>query len=163
MIGINSQIKSSSGGGEGVGFAVPIDVVKRSLTQLEADGKVDYGFLGVSASPLYPQLARKLGLPAGVNNGALVASVEKNSPAAKAGISAGSKKIEFQGQQDIPANGDVIISVDGKPITQTNDLKDMIGLKGEGVKVALEILRDGQRRTIVVTLAPRPSSVPSTG
>ena len=57
----------------------------------------------------------------------------------------------------------MIISVDGKPITQTNDLKDMIGLKGEGVKVALEILRDGQRRTVVVTLAPRPSSVPTTG
>ena len=163
VIGINSQIKSSSGGGEGVGFAVPIDAVKRSLAQLEADGKVDYGFLGVSASPLYPQLARKLGLPAGVNNGALVASVEKNSPAAKAGITSGTKKIEFQGQQDIPANGDVIISVDGKPITQTNDLKDMIGLKGAGAKVALEVLRNGQRRTIVVTLAPRPSSVPSTG
>jgi S1-C subfamily serine protease len=163
VIGINSQIKSSSGGGEGVGFAVPVDVVKRSIQQLEKDGKVDYGFLGVSASPLYPQLARKLGLPAGVNNGALVASVEKNSPAAKAGISAGSKKVDFQGQQGIPADGDVIISVDGKPITQTNDLKDMIGLKGAGVKVSLEVLHGAQRRTIVVTLAPRPSSVPSTG
>jgi S1-C subfamily serine protease len=163
VIGINSQIKSSSGGGEGVGFAVPIDVVKRSLSQLEQDGKVDYGFLGVSASPLYPQLARKLGLPAGVNNGALVASVEKNSPAAKAGLSAGSKKIDFQGQQDLPADGDVIVSVDGKPITQTNDLKDMIGLKSSGSKVTLDVLRDGKHRTVVVTLAPRPSSVPSTG
>jgi S1-C subfamily serine protease len=117
----------------------------------------------VSASPLYPQLARKLGLPPNVNNGALVASVEKNSPAAKAGINAGSKKIDFQGQQDIPADGDVIVAVDGKPITQTNDLKDMIGLKGAGVKVTLDIIRGGQHRTVVVTLAPRPSSVPSTG
>jgi S1-C subfamily serine protease len=163
VIGINSQIKSSSGGGEGVGFAVPVDAVKRSISQLEEDGKVDYGFLGVSASPLYPQLARKLGLPASVSSGALVASVEKNSPAAKAGLGAGSKKIDFQGQQDIPADGDVIVSVDGKPITQTNDLKDMIGLKGAGTKVTLQIIRGGQTRTVVVTLAPRPSSVPSTG
>ena len=71
VIGINSQIKSSSGGGEGVGFAVPVDTVRRSLDQLRETGKVDYGFLGVSASPLYPQLARRLGLP--VERGALVA------------------------------------------------------------------------------------------
>jgi S1-C subfamily serine protease len=161
VIGINSQIKSSSGGGEGVGFAVPVDTVRRSLDQLRASGKVDYGFLGVSASALYPQLARKLGLP--VQRGALVASVEKDSPAAKAGISAGQKKIDFQGQQDIPADGDVIVAVDGQTVTQKHDLKDLIGLKGAGVQVTLDVLRGTQRRTVVVTLAPRPSTAPATG
>ena len=63
VLGINSQIKSSSGGGEGVGFAVPVDTVRRSLDSLRETGKVEYGFLGVSASPLYPQLARRLDLP----------------------------------------------------------------------------------------------------
>src|SRR4051812_13531788 len=161
VIGINSQIKSSSGGGEGVGFAVPVDTVSRSLEQLEAKGKVDYGFLGVSASALYPQLAHKLGLP--VTEGALVASVVKDSPAAKAGLTAGKEKIDFQGQQDIPSDGDVIVKVDGQEITRKHDLKDLVGLKGPGVDVTLEVLRGDQRRTVVVTLAPRPSGLPSAG
>ena len=63
MLGINSQIKSTSGGGEGVGFAVPVDTVRRSLRELREDGKVDYGYLGVTSQPLYPQLAKRLDLP----------------------------------------------------------------------------------------------------
>ena len=58
VLGINSQIKSASGGGEGVGFAVPVDTVRRSLEALREHGKVDYGYLGVTSQPLYPQLAR---------------------------------------------------------------------------------------------------------
>jgi S1-C subfamily serine protease len=156
VIGINSQIKSSSGGGEGVGFAVPVDTVKRSLDQLRDKGSVDYGFLGVSASPLYPQLARKLDLP--VDRGALVASVEKDSPAAKAGLTAGKGKLDFQGQQDIPTGGDVIIAVDGQQLTQQRDLKDIIGLKGPGESVTLEVLKNGERRTVTVVLGERPGT-----
>jgi S1-C subfamily serine protease len=156
VLGINSQIKSSSGGGEGVGFAVPVDTVKRSLGQLRENGKVEYGFLGVSAAPLYPQLARRLGLP--VDDGAIVASVERGSPAAKAGLTAGKRKIEFQGQPEIPVDGDVIVAVDGRPIRQDVDLPDLIGQKGPGQKVRLELLRDKKRRTVEVTLAPRPAS-----
>ena len=159
VLGINSQIKSSSGGGEGVGFAVPVDTVRRSLTQLRDTGEVDYGFLGVSASPLYPQLARRLGLP--VERGALVASVEKGSPAAKAGLSAGKQKVEFQGQRDIPRDGDVIVAVDGTELTEDVDLPDLIGQKGAGEKVKLSVVRGGDRRTVEVTLAPRPSSPPA--
>jgi S1-C subfamily serine protease len=161
VLGINSQIKSSSGGGEGVGFAVPVDTVRRSLSQLRENGKVDYGFLGVSASPLYPQLARRLGLP--VERGAMVASVEKGSPAAKAGLSAGKGKIEFQGQQDIPRGGDVIVAVDGQAVTQRRGLPELIGLKGGGEKVRLKVVRGKQRRTVQVTLAPRPSTPPPAG
>jgi S1-C subfamily serine protease len=161
VLGINSQIKSSSGGGEGVGFAVPVDTVRRSLSQLRETGKVDYGFLGVSASPLYPQLARRLGLP--VDRGSMVASVQKDSPAAKAGLSAGKGKIEFQGQQDIPRGGDVIVAVDGKAVTQRRDLPELIGLKGAGEKVRLEVVRGKARRTVEVTLAPRPSTPPPEG
>ncbi len=161
VLGINSQIKSSSGGGEGVGFAVPVDTVRRSLDSLRETGKVEYGFLGVSASPLYPQLARRLGLP--VERGALVGSVEKGSPAAKAGLSAGKGKIEFQGQRDIPRGGDVIVEVDGRPLSQKVDLPDLIGQKGPGQKVRLEVVRGKERRTVEVTLAPRPSTPPPPG
>ena len=158
VLGINSQIKSSSGGGEGVGFAVPVDTVRRSLESLRETGKVEYGFLGVSASPLYPQLARRLRLP--VEDGALVAGVEKGSPAAKAGLRAGKDEIEFQGQREIPLGGDVIVGVDGRPVRRGVDLPDLIGQKGPGQEIRLEILRDGKRRTVEVELAPRPASAP---
>jgi S1-C subfamily serine protease len=156
VLGINSQIKSSTGGGEGVGFAVPVDTVRRSLDSLRETGKVEYGFLGVSASPLYPQLARRLGLS--VREGALVASVEKGSPAARAGLSAGRGKIEFQGQREIPVGGDVIVSVDGRAVRRDVDLPDLIGQKGPGQTVRLELLRNGKRRTVQVELAPRPAN-----
>ena len=161
VLGINSQIKSSSGGGEGVGFAVPVETVRRSLSQLRETGKVEYGFLGVSASPLYPQLARRLGLP--VERGAIVGSVEEDSPAGKAGISAGKGKIEFQGQPDIPRGGDVIVGVDGRQVTQTRDLPELIGNRGPGEKVRLDVVRGKKRRTVEVTLAPRPSTPPPPG
>ena len=158
VLGINSQIKSSSGGGEGVGFAVPVDTVRRSLTQLRETGKVDYGFLGVTASPLYPQLARRLGLP--VDRGALVAAVQKDSPAAKAGLSAGKGKIEFQGQRDIPRGGDVIVAVDGRERTEDVYLPNLTGQKGPAQSVQLELLPGSRRRTVEVELAPRPSTAP---
>ena len=62
MIGINAQIKSESGGGEGVGFAIPVDAVDRSLRELREDGRVEYGYLGVTTLSLWPQLARRLDL-----------------------------------------------------------------------------------------------------
>ena len=111
VLGINSQIKSTSGGGEGVGFAVPVDTVRRSLRELRRDGKVDYGYLGVTSQPLYPQLAKRLDLPD--TAGALIVQVQKGSPADKSGLETGGRKIEFQGQPDIPADGDVILAVDG--------------------------------------------------
>jgi S1-C subfamily serine protease len=155
VIGINSQIESTGGGGEGVGFAVPVDAVRRSLAELRTKGHVDYGYLGVTTLELYPQLAQRLGLP--VAHGALVASTEPGSPAAKAGIQAGKGKIEFQGQKDIPQGGDAIVAVDGKPIAQSSDLPNLISLKGPGDKVTLTILRGKVRRTVTVTLAPRPN------
>jgi S1-C subfamily serine protease len=155
VIGINSQIESTGGGGEGVGFAVPVDAVRRSLGELRAKGHVDYGYLGVTTQELFPQLAARLGLP--VKHGALVASVEPGGPAAKAGLQAGEGKIEFQGQKDIPQGGDTIVAVDGKPISQSSDLPNLITLKGPGDKVTLTILRGKVRRTVTITLAPRPN------
>jgi len=158
VLGINSQIKSASGGGEGVGFAVPVDTVRRSLTELREDGDVSYGYLGVKSQVLYPQLAERLKVP--VNAGAIVVEVEPDSPAEKADLRAGSDTIEFQGLQEIPTGGDVIIGVGGRDLTRSDDLADLVSAKGEGDKVELRVIRDGKRRTVEVTLGERPEGPP---
>ena len=161
VLGINSQIKSASGGGEGVGFAVPVDTVRRSLRELRRDGSVSYGYLGVTSQPLYPQLARKLGLP--VSSGALVVDVQGDSPADDAGLNKGSDTVDFQGQTDIPSDGDVVVSVDGRKLTATRDLADRIGRHRAGDSVRLEVLRDGKRRSVEVKLGKRPEKPPEGG
>ncbi|MDQ4049878.1 MAG: trypsin-like peptidase domain-containing protein [Actinomycetota bacterium] len=162
VLGINSQIKSASGGGEGVGFAVPADTVRRSLRSLRSKGRVDYGYLGVTSQPLYPQLAARLGLR-GAAGGALIVEVEEGSPADEAGLGAGGRKIDFQGQQDIPEDGDVVVAVDGRRLTRTIDLADLISAHDAGDRVEVEVVRDGKRREVTVKLAERPERAPSPG
>jgi len=159
VLGINSQIKSASGGGEGVGFAVPVDTVRRSLRALRAHGKVDYGYLGVTSQPLYPQLARRLGLP--VRDGALIVKVEDGSPADEAELKTGDEKVEFQGHRDVPAEADVIVSVNGRGITREIDLADLISAHDARDEVELELIREGKRRTVKVKLGRRPERAPS--
>jgi S1-C subfamily serine protease len=154
VIGINAQIRSRSGGGEGVGFAVPVDAVRRSLRELRRNGRVDYGYLGVGTQVLYPQLAERLDLKVGA--GALVQEVEEDSPAEDAGIEAGDDEITFQGRQ-IPTGGDVIVAVDGKRLTLHEDLADVISTRSAGDRVRLVLLHDGERRTVQVTLGRRPA------
>ena len=158
VLGINSQIKSASGGGEGVGFAVPVDAVRRSLRELRAKGRVDYGFLGVTSQPLYPQLAERLDLPEPA--GALIVKVEGGSPADEAGLKTGDEKIAFQGQKDIPGDADVIVAVEGEKITAETDLSDLISSHGAGDTVELKVIRDGERRTVKVKLGRRPDRAP---
>jgi S1-C subfamily serine protease len=159
VLGINAQIKSQSGGGEGVGFAIPIDTIRRSLRALRANGHVDYAFLGVTTLQLYPQLAERLNLS--VRDGALVSQVESGSPADDAGIKASDKKITFQGQRDVPEGGDVIVAVDGKKLTSRDDLADVVGALPAGKEVQLEIVRGNDRRTVKVRLAKRPARPPA--
>jgi len=158
VLGINSQIKSTSGGGEGVGFAIPVDTVRRSLGELRKDGTVDYGYLGVTSQSLYPQLAEKLGLPDPA--GALIVRVEPGSPADDAELETGERKIEFQGQPDIPTGGDVIVGVDGRRLSRRDDLADLISSKNAGEEVELDIVRGDERRTVKVELAERPERAP---
>ena len=160
VLGINSQIKSSGGGGEGVGFSVPVDTVRRSLRGLRRSGSVSYGYLGVSALSLYPQLAARLKLP--VKMGALVQKVVGGAPADKAGLHAGGDTIEFQGDRGIKSSSDVIVSVDGAKVTLRDNLSDLISRHAEGDKVKLEAIHDGQRKTIEITLGKRPASAPKT-
>jgi len=153
VIGINAQIKTQSGGGEGVGFAVPVDAVKRSLQALRDHGRVDYGYLGVSALPLWPQLADRIDV--NVRNGALIQQIESGSPAEKAGLRAGHDEIDFEAQR-VTIGGDVIVAVDGRPLTRTDDLADRISSLSTGDEVELDVLRDGQHKNVKVRLGNRP-------
>jgi S1-C subfamily serine protease len=160
VIGINSQIESTGGGGEGVGFAVPADIVKRSLGQLREQGHVDYAYLGVSTQDLFPQLAERIGSP--VHDGALVASVESGGPADGGGLHGGKDKITFEGQVGIPIGGDVIVGLDGHPIHSSAELTNLIAQREPGQKATVQIVRGKQRRTLTITLGKRPDK-PATG
>jgi S1-C subfamily serine protease len=156
VIGINAQIKSQSGGGEGVGFAIPVDAVRRSLAELRDNGRVDYGYLGVETLTIWPQLADRLDLH--VDTGALVQDVVDGSPAEDAGIEAGGDEISFQGQSRIATGGDLIVGVNGKDLTREHDLADEISDHNAGDRVRLTLIRDGKRRTVSVELGRRPAS-----
>jgi S1-C subfamily serine protease len=153
VIGINAQIQSTGGGGEGVGFAVSVDLVRRSLAQLREDGTVEYAFAGVTSQDLYPQLARRLGFVA--PRGALVAGVEEGGPADKAGIEAGDEKIEFQGQRDIPKGGDAIVAIDGRPVRDSSDIAEAVAAHRPGDRVTFDVVRGGERRAVEVELGAR--------
>jgi S1-C subfamily serine protease len=155
VIGINAQIKSQSGGGEGVGFAIPVDTVRRSLRALRAKGRVDYGYLGVESLTVWPQLAERIGLH--VDTGALVQDVVDDSPAAGADLEAGDDTISFQGQTNIAVGGDLIVGVDGTALTREHDLADEIAAHGAGDRVRLTLFRDGERRTVEMVLGKRPA------
>jgi S1-C subfamily serine protease len=153
VIGVNQQIKSTSGGGEGVGFAVPVDAIKRSLDMLRNGGQARYAYLGVSSVELYPQLVDKFDLK--VDKGAWVQEVNPGGPAEKAGIRGGGSPVTFQAQAFRPG-GDVITKVAGKPVENSSQLADLIADFKPGEEVPLEIHRKGDTREIKVKLGERP-------
>ena len=153
VVGINQQIRTSSGGSEGVGFAVPIDLAERSIEELREDGEVSYAYAGVSTQELYPQLADRLGLE--VETGAIVAEVVDGSPADDAGLQAGEDTITFQGNPTTPNGGDVITAVDGEEITSGSDLPRIIALLDPGETVTLDVIRDGESEQVELTLGER--------
>ncbi len=153
VIGINQQIESQSGSNAGVGFAVPITAVRYSLDQLREKGEVEYAFVGVTTQSVYPQLAEELGLD--VESGALVSEVVDDSPAGKAGIKGGGDETRFQGVP-VEKGGDVIVAIDGKPVTSSSDVARLIASRRPGETVTFEVVRDGEHQDIDVKLEARP-------
>ena len=135
LIGINSQILSTSGGNIGIGFAIPANMARNVMTQLIEHGKVSRGMLGVTIQPVTSEIARSLGLSRVA--GALVSAVQPGSPAEKGGVE----------------RGDVITAIDGKEARDGNTLRNQIAQLPPGRDVNLTVLRDGKERTIGVTLA----------
>ncbi len=149
VIGINSQILSGSGGYIGLSFAVPINTATAIATQLADKGFVERGFLGIQFQAVDQRLARQFGLDR--PRGALVATVEENGPAAKAGVQ----------------RGDIILSFNGRLLESSGALPPLVGAMAVGAKAELEILREGEKRNITVTLGKleeeRTASVPGPG
>ncbi|HZV53811.1 MAG TPA: DegQ family serine endoprotease [Rhodocyclaceae bacterium] len=138
VVGINSQIYSRSGGYMGVSFAIPIDVAMEVQSQLRSGGKVSRGRIGVAIQEVTRELADSFGLAK--PQGALVASVEKGTPADKAGIEA----------------GDVILKFDGKTVIQSNDLPRMVGATRPGSRAVVQVWRKGATKDLTVTVAEMP-------
>ena len=131
VIGINTAIVA---GGQGIGFAIPINMATAVLPQLEEKGKVTRGWLGVAIQPVTPELAKSFGVEG--ENGALVADVTKDSPADKAGLK----------------SGDIIMEFDGKQIHEMNSLPRYVAATPVGKKVKLKLLRNGKPEEATVTI-----------
>jgi S1-C subfamily serine protease len=153
VLGINEQIETSSGSNSGVGFAVPVSAIKRSVAQLEENGEAEYAYIGVAIQEIYPQLADKLDLD--TDHGGLLSEVVPGGPADKAGLEGGSDRLTFQA---VPyeTGGDVILSVDGHPVVRPEDLAHYISAHLPGQTVHLLVLHDGDRERVIVTLDKRP-------
>ena len=153
VLGINEQIETDSGSNSGVGFAVPVSAIKRSVAQLEDKGEAEYAYIGVATQAVYPQLADKLGLD--TDHGALLSEVVPGGPADKAGLKGSDGKLTFQATP-YETGGDVILAIDGHPVVQPDDLARYIATHQPGESVKLEVLRDNKREQVSVTLGKRP-------
>jgi S1-C subfamily serine protease len=165
VIGINSQIETggSGGGSVGIGFAVPIDKAKSELPSLKQGATVRGAYIGLTSITVDGSLSA-LNLP--VKSGALVESVQPGTPAQKAGIKGGTVSSTIEGSQ-VAVGGDVIISIDGKKISSSEDLANSVESHKPGDSVTVGLWRatgNGryEQKTVHVTLASRPNSVPNT-
>jgi S1-C subfamily serine protease len=164
VIGINSQIETggSGGGSVGIGFAVPIDTAKSEIAQLEKGGTIRGAYLGLTSLAVDGSLSA-LNLP--VKQGALVQSVQKGTAAEKAGIRGGNISGRVEGGQ-VAVGGDIVVSIDGKTVTSSEDLANDISAKKPGNTVTIGLLRATgkgtyEHKTVSVKLGERPNSVPN--
>jgi len=164
VIGVNSQIATGSGGSSsgnvGIGFAIPSNTVKDVVDQLLQDGKVEHAYLGISGASIGPQIADALNL--GQDHGVLVQEAPKDGPAAKAGVEAGSTPVTIGGAR-VMAGGDVITKANGEQLDSMQDLIAIVNDSKPGDRIELELDRDGESRTVTVTLGVRPDSPASNG
>jgi putative serine protease PepD len=153
IIGINSAIISPVGASVGIGFAIPVNTAKRILPELISKGYVSYPWIGASLYPLIPEFARVLKLQ--VDRGAVIAEVVAGGPADKAGLRGGDRLVRV-GNSVIPVGGDVIVEMDGKEVTSSEDLIGMIRNRRPGDRVELKFLREGKIVQRTITLGEKP-------
>jgi serine protease Do len=138
VIGINTAIFSPTGGNVGIGFAIPAEEAKPVIEALKSGSKIKRGYLGVGIQPMTEDIAAGLGLPK--DHGEIVARVEPGEAAARAGI----------------RQGDVIVKVNGQDVTPDNTLSYIVAKTPVGSKMPIELIREGQRKAVVVTIGERP-------
>ena len=139
VVGINSQIYSRTGGYMGLSFSIPIDVAIDVSNQLKSAGHVSRGWLGIGIQEITKDLAESFGMKN--TNGALVAGVEKGSPAEKGGLEP----------------GDVVVKFDSKPVTTSSDLPRIVGATKPGKQVPVDVLRKGASKVLTITLGEMPA------
>ncbi len=154
VIGVNEQIATTSGSFSGLGFAIPINLVKSVLQQIEETGEVRHAFLGIQGQTITPTLADVLDLPA--DQGVLVVSVQDGTAAAEAGLRGGDETRTIQGQP-FTVGGDIITDLDGDPLAGMEELASRIAQMRPGDEVTLTVLRDGSSTDVTVTLGERPN------
>jgi serine protease Do len=140
VVGINTAIASRSGGYQGIGFAIPINLARNIRDQLVNGGTVRRGFLGILIQPLSPDMAKAFG--SADTQGVLIGGVGDDSPAKKAGL----------------LREDIIVQLDGKRVVQPGAFRNRVAMLAPGTEVLLTVLRDGQRKQITVTLGELPTS-----
>jgi len=158
VVGINTAIRTETGGFQGVAFAVPVNTMKRVVPQLIQNRVVQYSWLGIQSPSTeglsLAAIAEQLGLS--VRNGVLISAVEPGSPAAIAGLRAGTQTQTVRGAQ-IPVNSDIVVAVNGHSIRDIDDLVAyLVENTSPGDTVVLTIVRDGQTLDLDVTLGVRP-------
>ncbi len=152
VIGVIAQIESESGGNDGVGFAIPSNTVRSVVSQLVDSGQVEHAYLGVSVTEIPASVADELGTSAGV----AVAEIREGTPAAAAGLQAATGSTTIDGQP-YPTDGDIITAVDGAVVTTAAELQAAIDARKPGDTASITYMRDGERHTVSVELAERPS------
>jgi S1-C subfamily serine protease len=154
VIGVNTAIRTTTGLGTGVGFAVPVNLVRRVVPQLIDQGLYAHPWLGIKGLTITPLLVDELGLP--VDRGVLVSEVFADSPAERARMLGGGREVEVRGSR-VREGGDIIVSIDGLEIVQFEDLLAYLVMDTEvGQEVTLRIVRDGVDQTLRVVLEARP-------
>ncbi len=157
VVGVNAQIESQGGSSSGVGFAIPVNIVKRVAPALVKDGHYNYAWLGITGTSLTLDLNEAMNLSPD-QRGALVINVASGSPSDKAGVQAGQRQATINGDQ-VTVGGDVIIAVDGQSVTGMDSVIDyLFTSKQPGDKITLTVLRNGQQKDIAITLGQRPAN-----
>jgi S1-C subfamily serine protease len=156
VIGVNTAIRSPSGGSVGIGFAVPVDTVKRVVPQLIADGRYPHPWVGFEGQVyrITPALAEALDLP--MDKGLLIARIYQNSPAHRADLRGADRRVRLS-RYVILAGGDIVTAIDGVPLESPDQLTIYLETKKRpGDEVMLTIWRDAKEITVPLTLGERP-------
>ncbi len=156
VIGVNTIIFTRSGSSSGVGFAVPVNTVKRVVPELIKSGHFAHPWLGIRGYSINAELAEALDLP--VSSGVLVAEVIKEGPSARAGLRGGKREVLVEGFiEPISSGGDIIIAINGTEIRGMDELITYLESTVVGQEVELTIIRDGDEKHLTVKLEERPN------
>jgi 2-alkenal reductase len=156
VVGVNTAIRSNTGANAGIGFAVPVNTVKRILPGLIEEGAYEYPYLGITSNNNFTlaELAATLDLPA--DQGVLIAEVQPGTAADDAGLRGGDREVEVMGQS-VVVGGDIIVAIDEEALRTFDDLVAyLVSDTAVGQDVTLTILRDGREMKVPVTLGKRP-------